>query len=250
MKKIFFFMTAVFSLSLFGTGFKNYEIGARATALAGAFVAGFHDPTSIFYNPAAITQLEGTQLQLGSSYTSRSYSFSTTDFGGLAFDSKKASFLLPEFALTHKFNKFLWAGLGVPTSSRHEVSWPVDRFNPLVYDARQLYFNVRTITPAVAFKISKRVSIGASIGINLSSGEFLHHINNDMLLVQLTNGLLQDAQDFILSLKNCRSTFLSYGLGINWKLGSKLDFGFSAEGSMGGQIPGRGDHRSRTRHSL
>jgi long-subunit fatty acid transport protein len=45
---------------------------------------------------------------------------------------------------------------------------------------------------------------------------------------------VKDAQDFILSLKNCRSTFLSYGFGINWKLSSKFDFGFSAEGSMGG----------------
>jgi len=234
MKKILISFTVLLSLSLFGTGFKNYEIGPRATALAGAFVAGFHDPTSIFYNPAAIAQLEGTQLQLGSSYTSRSYSFSTTDFDGLAFDSKKASFLLPEFALTHKFNKFLWAGLGVHTSSRHELSWPTDRFNPLVYDARQLYFKTQTFTPAIALKISDRISIGASMGINFSSGEFVRHFNHDMLLVQLTNGLIQDAQDFILSLKDCRSTFLSFGFGASWKMSSKLDFGFSVEGSFGG----------------
>jgi long-chain fatty acid transport protein len=152
----------------------------------------------------------------------------------LALDSKKASFFMPEFAFTHKFNKFLWAGLGVHTSSRHEVSWPIDRFNPLVYDARQFSFETLAITPAIAFKVSKRFSIGASLGINFSSGEFVRHFNYDMLIAELTNGLVQDAQDFILSLKNCRSTFLSYGFGINWKLSSKLDFGFSAEGSMGG----------------
>ena len=150
MKSIRLLAALLVPLSLSATGFKNYEVGPRATALAGAFVAGFSDPASIFYNPAAITGLEGTQFHLGGSFTSRSYSFSSPDFGGLAFDSERASFPLPSFAVTRRINRFLWAGLGFHAASSHEIAWPADRFNPLVYDARRLSFRAWRLTPALA----------------------------------------------------------------------------------------------------
>jgi hypothetical protein len=31
-----------------------------------------------------------------------------------------------------------WAGLGIHSPTAHEVSWPVENFNPLVYDARRI----------------------------------------------------------------------------------------------------------------
>ena len=49
----------------FGSGFALYEAGARSSALAGAVVARADDLSAIFYNPAGITQLEGTQAQFG-----------------------------------------------------------------------------------------------------------------------------------------------------------------------------------------
>lgn len=43
--------------------FQKRPIGARAIALSGAFTAGQKDVTSIFWNPAALTTLETTQLE-------------------------------------------------------------------------------------------------------------------------------------------------------------------------------------------
>ena len=232
MKKCMVFIVLALPLLSAAAGFKNYEVGPRATALGGAFVAGFSDPTSIFYNPAAITGLEGTQFQIGASATVRRYAFSTSDFGGLELKSERASLLLPEFAVTKKINKFLWAGLGFHVPTVHKVSWPVENFNPLVYDARRIVNETRTVTAALAFKLSKRFSIGAGLGVNFASAEMTRHLNFDMLMVQLSSGRIMDAQDFILYLDDCRKTFLSCSLGIRWPWSAKLCFGFSAEGSL------------------
>jgi long-chain fatty acid transport protein len=218
-------------LSLAAEDFKNYEVGPRATALAGACVAGFFDPSSLFYNPASITGLEGTQLHLGGAYTSRTYAFSSSDCGGLALDSERASFPLASFAVTRRVNRFLWAGLGFCASTFHEIGWPTDRFNPLVYDARRFSLRTWTLTPTLAVKLSRRVSIGVGLGVNFSFAEFIQHEDYDFLVVPLTNGLVLDPQDFILSLKDCRSTFLSYVLGVQWQIASRLRFGFAVEGS-------------------
>ncbi len=232
MKKCMLIVVLALPFMLAATGFKNYEVGPRATALGGAFVAGFSDPTSIFYNPAAITGLAGTQFQLGSSFFSRQYSFSTTDFDGLALKSEKVSLLLPEFAVTRRLNRFLWAGVGFHSPTAHKVVWPVEQFNPLVYDARRIARRTWTLTPALAFKLSERFSIGASLGVNFAEAEMVRHMNFDMLMVQLSSGRIMDAQDFILYLRDCRKTYLSFGLGFRWKWSERLSFGFSAEGGL------------------
>ena len=51
--------------SVFASGFSIYEHGAKATAMGGAFIAQANDVSSIFYNPAGITSLPGTNFGLG-----------------------------------------------------------------------------------------------------------------------------------------------------------------------------------------
>ena len=56
----------LYFLSLaFGNGFDIYEQSAKAVGMAGAITAQADDPSAIFFNPAGITQLEGTQISAG-----------------------------------------------------------------------------------------------------------------------------------------------------------------------------------------
>ena len=48
-----------------GAGFALFEHGARAVALGGAFGATADDPTAIYFNPAGIAFLQGTQMAVG-----------------------------------------------------------------------------------------------------------------------------------------------------------------------------------------
>ena len=48
-----------------GAGFALYEGSARGNVTPAAITARGEEPGSLYYNPAAITDLPGTQLQLG-----------------------------------------------------------------------------------------------------------------------------------------------------------------------------------------
>src|SRR5215213_230663 len=47
------------------TSFGLFQHGGRAMGQAGAFTARASEPSAVTYNPAAITQLDGLQLQAG-----------------------------------------------------------------------------------------------------------------------------------------------------------------------------------------
>jgi len=51
-----------------GSGFLIYEHGAAAMGMAGAFVSIANNPTAIFYNPAGIAWLRGTQVNVGGTF--------------------------------------------------------------------------------------------------------------------------------------------------------------------------------------
>ena len=51
----------------FAGGVTFSEQGAAATGKANAFAGEANDPSAIFYNPAGITQLPGTQVMVGTS---------------------------------------------------------------------------------------------------------------------------------------------------------------------------------------
>lgn len=56
---------ALCPLQAWAAGYGVYEWSARGNALGGAMVARDADPSSVAYNPAAITDLEGAQIQMG-----------------------------------------------------------------------------------------------------------------------------------------------------------------------------------------
>ena len=56
---------ALLPMSVHALGFRIPNQDAEATAKGNAFVATADNPSAIYYNPAGITQLEGTHAQFG-----------------------------------------------------------------------------------------------------------------------------------------------------------------------------------------
>jgi len=61
--------------TLFASGFSIYEQGARATAMAGAFIAQADDPSANFYNPAGLAFLKGFHIGLGTTIIAPQFAF-------------------------------------------------------------------------------------------------------------------------------------------------------------------------------
>ncbi|TSK08128.1 MAG: autotransporter domain-containing protein [Geobacter sp.] len=92
-------------------GYAVFTHGASALGQGNAVTAHTSDPSTIFYNPALMNKLEGTQLQVGTTaiFSSREYTSSV----GSNTTSDNAAFFPSTFYVTHKFNDKLSAGFGV-----------------------------------------------------------------------------------------------------------------------------------------
>ena len=105
-----------FSTKAEAAGFAIYEWGARGNALGGAMVAKADDPSAIAWNPAGITQLEGTHIQTGVAMISPMMDLTTT-YNGVSSKSSmtKNSYFPPSAYITHQINDSVWLGVGTFT---------------------------------------------------------------------------------------------------------------------------------------
>ncbi len=144
-------------------GFALYEWSARGNALGGTLVGRADDPSAVAYNPAGITQLEGTQIAIGASLA---YPFSEVDTiqGGVntTTKSKDALFAIPHFYVTHKIND-KWA-VGFGEFSRFGLGFGYDKDEfPGAYNVYDATIQTFSLNPNIAYKITDRLS--AAIGV-------------------------------------------------------------------------------------
>jgi len=155
----------IFTVSMaFGSGFSIYEQGSKATAMGGAFIAQANDVTSVFYNPAGITSLKGTNFGLGATIIMPTFDF--TGPTGLSTDKTDAealTFYPPHLYITHQINDQWTAGFGVYTLFGLASEWPdewVGRELNVKTELRTFFFN-----PVIAYKAMDNLSlaVGASL---------------------------------------------------------------------------------------
>src|SRR5256712_12829585 len=98
-------------------GFSFTEHGAAASGKANAFAGEANDPSAIFYNPAGITQLPGTQVMIGASLVKLDSTFrSSTTVESTQLQDQFP--VLPYVYITHRFKGWderLSIGLGIYT---------------------------------------------------------------------------------------------------------------------------------------
>src|SRR2546422_7406980 len=149
------------------------EHGAAASGKANAFAGEANDPSAIFYNPAGITQLPGTQLMIGTSIVKLDSTFrcSTTPCENSQLQDQFP--IIPHFYITHRFKQWderVSIGLGVYTPFGIVVDWPDNwqgRFNTT--DAR---LRVTVYNPTVAYQALPELSVAAGIRIADAGAEF------------------------------------------------------------------------------
>ncbi len=158
--------------SLFALGIRNPDQGARATGQGEAFVAQADDASAIYYNPAGLTQIKGTQTTSGMQFNFPNITFHPV--GGGEIKARDDVAMLPHFYAASDFGLQNWRfgiGFNVPFGnsitwgSGNQLSTAVDRSTMALYN----------VTPTVAYKINDQFSIGA--GLNIYYGDLMSRFN-------------------------------------------------------------------------
>lgn len=141
-------------------GFALYEFSARGTAMGGAVMANEAEPASLATNPALITELDGTQAQLGLTAVTAD---AKTSVAGNARSLKDDVWLLPNFFITRKWSEDVTFGLG--GFSRYGLggeykNWQTWTGSALAYKVKLETFS---FTPTIAVKANEELSVAMGL---------------------------------------------------------------------------------------
>jgi len=215
--------TIVFSASMvFGSGFSIYEQGAKATAMGGAFIAQANDVTSVFYNSAGITSLDGFQIGLGTTIIIPSFAFQgpTKVDPNLYTEAKDLVFPPSTFYATYQINDQFSAGFGFYTlfglGSEWDQEW-AGRF--LATDTHiQTFF----LNPVVAYEVVEGLSVSAGFS----------YVIGNVTLEKSVNYGVADRNVIGESKLDASGNGMGFNLGVQFKATDELTFGAIYRGNV------------------
>lgn len=196
-------------LSTSGTGFRLPDQDAFATARGEAFAATADNASAVYYNPAGLTQIPGGTLRGGVYGLKLDLSYEGP--AGQKLSSEKDLHAVPQFFLSYTPTNFpISFGLGAYMPYGLSSSWPDDSgFRTLGTDAMLSYY---TIHPALAWKVTDNLSIGAGARFNYAK-------------IDLRQGLFWPAQAWDEFRFKADGWDIGYNAGVLWKAHEKLYFG-------------------------
>ena len=162
---------ASFSSLSYGAGFAIQE--QSVTGLGRAFAgsaAVAEDASTIFFNPAGLTYLDNSELDVGLNFIKPKSDFrnegSTFPGGPLSGNDGKdggKEALVPNIYYAHKFNDTVYAGIGINAPfglvTEYSEKW-VGRYHAIKSDLKTININ-----PSFAFKPTEKLSVGFGVSL-------------------------------------------------------------------------------------
>ena len=157
----------------------TFGIGAKATALGGAFSAYADDPSAVYYNPAGLTQVERPEVSVGAEYlvpTIKIHDYRAIDGDGNKVQPYGTSFTDDSTALTVPYAGFatplfenLYFGVAAYVPYGLHIKWNSDpAVNPGAYNGFESYYLRGVVTPTLAVKVNDRWAFGFGISFGRS----------------------------------------------------------------------------------
>ena len=149
-------------------GLRVFSQDGFAAARGEAFTATADNPSAVYYNPAGITQLPGTQLRAGlySIYLQPTFRPpDTAPNAGHTYDIEKHFAGVPEVFATHTLKQLpVSVGLGIYAPFGGSISWPeTTGFRSVATHGSATYLR---FNPVVAIKLGDTVSLGFGLSAN------------------------------------------------------------------------------------
>jgi long-chain fatty acid transport protein len=222
----------LFAGSLFASGFQINENAARAMSMGGAFTGVANDASAVYFNPAAITQLSGTRVSLGSTVILPKASFRGVSPAITEYKMQDQTFTPVNFYLTRQISKKLYVGFGVNNpyglGSKWDDNW-IGKYLAVETEVRTFFF-----AGNVAYQVTDCLSL--AVGINYAYGDV-----TIMKYVPLPDPI---GGDFKLSLTGDGTSIgfnvaafykpsEKFSLGVSYRSENKFDFAGTAKSENG-----------------
>ena len=154
-----------------GLGTRIPDQNPEATARGDAFAATADNPSAIYYNPAGITQLDGTRVLLGGYAISLKAKVNLDSGDRTSFSSTNTNFqIAPQSYLTWKAKEYPVAlGLGIYAPFGFALEYPDDTpFRTLAHKGKIEYL---TVNPVFAMKVTRDLSLAIGATVNYGKAE-------------------------------------------------------------------------------
>lgn len=175
--KRFFKLSVILGLTvglcsgLYPNGFNLNSNGTKALAMGGAFIGLADDYSAVFWNPAGLTQMKQTTLAFFGADIVPDASYQFTYPGVFSIDTKAETehHLTGSVGFFKPLSEKVVVGIYGYTPSGLGVTWKGDELAALTGGVSRewhTYVGIITVAPVIAFKLSDKFSLGASINFN------------------------------------------------------------------------------------
>ena len=213
--------------NVFGAGFGIYEGSARGNAMGTEITADPASPSVLYNNPAAMTALEGTQVEAGATFIKPNQTVSTVTPAGAADNDADSQWWVPPNAyVTHQFNDKVWTGVGV--FSRYGLGIDFDDDWAGRYNCQEATIKSIDVNPSVAFKVIDSLSLAAGLRAEWFEFELTKAIPTGTPFVD---------PDLQMNMKG-DSWGIGYNLGAFYKATDWLSFGLAYDSEIDQEVEG------------
>ena len=211
-----------------GAGFTINSQGATALGQGNSVIAHTDDPSSVFFNPALINKLDGTQIEIGTTMLIPSTSFHS-DVTGRDFKTEDDVFFPSTLFVTHKFSDRLSAGFGIFSNFGLSTNWPDDWEGRFITTKSEL--KTYTINPAISYKPIPHLTVAAGVDVIFLDAELNKKLNAAPLgLPDIPQRLKGD------------DTAVGFNLGLLVELSDNLSVGGAYRSRINADIDGNVSH--------
>jgi long-chain fatty acid transport protein len=191
--------------TVLGSGFAIYTQGASSLGQAAATIAHTEDPSTIFYNPALINQLDGTQIMVGTTLMFPNREF-TSDLTRRTFETEDDVFFPSTIFVTHKFSDKLSGGFGIFNPFGLGTTWPENWEGRFIATKSEL--TTYNFNPVLSYKVTPWLSFAAGANFLLLDNTLERRINFAAFGLPLPDG---------------RQKFSGDGTGMGFNLGLLIE---------------------------
>lgn len=173
-----------------GGGFANQIVGTRALGMGNAFVAVADDPSAVFFNPAGLVNMDGTNLSVGFAPHFPSLEYEN---GPIKSEVTNYTPVVPNLYITTRLVDSPWAfGFGVYSHFGLKVVWPFD--GPFNYLTTESDLTLPHFNPTVSYKVNEKLSLGGGLVYAMANAELKSALPIDAINVSL-GGAVTGAAD-------------------------------------------------------